>query len=76
MTASDHRKVFKQLKAKPVILKKFVKHNAPKERSCGIGLKKCSRCGRNRGHISKYGLNLCRQCFREIATRIGFKKYS
>jgi len=76
MTTSDYKKVFKQLKAKPVILKKFLKHNSPKERSCGIGLKKCSRCGRNGGHIAKYGLNVCRQCFREIAKKIGFKKYS
>lgn len=76
MTASDHKKVFKQLKAKPIILKKFLKHNVPKERSCGINLKRCIRCGRRGGHIAKYGLNLCRQCFREIAPKIGFKKYS
>ncbi|MFT4297570.1 MAG: 30S ribosomal protein S14 [Candidatus Woesearchaeota archaeon] len=53
-----------------------MKHNAPKKRSCGISLKKCIRCGRIRGHVSKYGLNLCRQCFRDIATKIGFKKYN
>ncbi|MCK4522216.1 MAG: 30S ribosomal protein S14 [Nanoarchaeota archaeon] len=53
-----------------------MKHNAPKKRSCGIALKKCRRCGRVRGHISKYGLDLCRQCFREIAKDIGFKKFS
>lgn len=76
MTYSDYKKVFKQLKAKPVKLKKFMKHNAPKERKFGIGTKKCRRCGRTGGHISKYGLNLCRQCFREIATKLGFKKYS
>ena len=76
MTASDHKKVYKQLKAKPAKLKKFIKHNAPKERSCGRNLKRCSRCGRRRGHIDKYGLDLCRQCFRDIATKIGFKKYS
>ncbi len=76
MTASNHKKVFKQLKAKPAKLKKFIKHNAPKERSCGKNLKRCSRCGRRGGHIDKYGLDLCRQCFREIATKIGFKKYS
>jgi small subunit ribosomal protein S14 len=76
MTASNYKKVFKQLKAKPIKLKKFVKHNSPKERTCGRNLKLCSRCGRRRGHISKYGLDLCRQCFREIATKIGFKKYS
>ncbi len=68
--------MFVQLKAKPVKLNKFKKHNAPKERPNGVAMKKCRRCGRNRAHIDKYGLNLCRQCFREIATKIGFKKYS
>jgi small subunit ribosomal protein S14 len=76
MSYSNYKKEFKQLKVKPAKLKKYTKHNAPKDRSCGISLKKCRRCGRIRGHISKYGLNLCRQCFREIATKIGFKKFS
>lgn len=74
MTYSDHRKVFKQLKAKPIKLKKFLKHNAPKKR-IGITTKKCRRCGRPDAHISSYGLHLCRTCFREIATDLGFKKY-
>lgn len=76
MSYSDYKKEFKQLKAKPAKLKKYIKHNSPKERTCGISLKRCQRCGRIRGHISKYGLNLCRQCFREIASEIGFKKFS
>ncbi len=76
MSYSDYKKEFKQLKVKPAKLKKYMKHNAPKKRSCGIALKKCRRCGRVRGHISKYGLDLCRQCFREIAKDIGFKKFS
>jgi len=76
MTASDYKKVFKQLKAKPAKLKKYIKHNAPKERSCGITQKKCVKCNRVRAHISKYGLHLCRQCFREKAEEIGFKQYS
>ena len=76
MTYSDYKKALKQLKAKPVKLKKFLKHNAPKKRSCGVSLKRCIRCCRIRGHISSYGLNLCRQCFREIATDLGFKKYN
>ena len=76
MSYSDHKKEFKQLKVKPAKLKKYIKHNAPKKRTCGVSLKKCRRCGRIRGHISKYGLNLCRQCFREIAKDIGFKKFS
>lgn len=76
MSYSDYRKEFKQLKAKPAKLKKYIKHNAPKKRTCGINLKRCRRCGRPEGHISSYGIHLCRQCFREIASKIGFKKYS
>jgi small subunit ribosomal protein S14 len=76
MTASDWRKTFKQLKAKPHKLKKYKKHNAPKKRKVGVASKRCRRCGRTRAHIDSYGLSLCRQCFRQIATRIGFKKYS
>lgn len=76
MTASDWRKAIPQLKGKPAKLAKYKKHNAPKKRTCGEALRKCKRCGRTGGHISKYGLHLCRQCFREIATKIGFKKYS
>ncbi|MBS3171187.1 30S ribosomal protein S14 [Candidatus Woesearchaeota archaeon] len=76
MTTSNYKKVFKQLKNKPAKLNKFIKHNAPKKRTVGEMLHKCRRCGRTGAHISKYGLNLCRQCFREIARDIGFKKYS
>lgn len=77
MTASDARKVYKQLKVKPAKLAKFKKHNLPKKRSCGAGLNKCKRCGKkSRGFSHKYGLDVCRQCLREIAKRIGFRKYS
>ena len=76
MTYSNYEKVFKQLRTKPAVLRKYKKHNAPKDRKYGISLRRCKRCGRIRGHIGKYGLHLCRQCFREIATDIGFKKYS
>ncbi len=76
MTASDWTKISKQLKSKPAILKKFTKHNKPKERKFGVAAKKCRRCGRFGAHLGQYELNLCRQCFREIATDIGFNKYS
>ena len=76
MTSSDHKKVFKQLKIKPAKLQKFLKHNKPKTRKFGVRTKKCRRCGRMGGHVSKYNLNLCRHCFREIATKLGFKRYS
>lgn len=36
----------------------------------------CRRCGRSRGMIRRYSLRLCRQCFREVARDIGFKKLS
>jgi len=76
MGASDWKKSTKQLKNKPAVLQKFVEHNKPKERKRGIASRKCERCGRFGAHISSYGLNLCRQCFREIAVEIGFNKYS
>ncbi|KHO47201.1 MAG: hypothetical protein QS99_C0002G0037 [archaeon GW2011_AR4] len=76
MTTSDHKKMLKQLKAKPAVMKKYLKHNEPKDRSCGINKFKCGRCGRTGAHIKQYGLHLCRQCFREIATKLGFKKYN
>jgi len=76
MTASSHEKLLKQLKVKPAKMKEYLKHNVPKKRTCGKNIKRCRRCGRRGGHISSYGLKLCRQCFREIATKIGFKKYS
>lgn len=37
---------------------------------------KCEICKNSRGMIHKHGLNICRRCFREVATSIGFKKYS
>jgi len=76
MGASDWKKSTKQLKNKPAILQKFIEHNKPRERKRGIASRKCERCGRFGAHISSYGLNLCRQCFREIAVEIGFNKYS
>jgi len=76
MTASDWRKILKQLNKKPAIREKFLKHCKPKKRKIGIAVRKCGRCGRFGAHINSYRLNLCRQCFREIAVEIGFKKYS
>ena len=76
MTVSDWKKMFKQLDAKPSKKKKYIKHNSKKEKSCGIFNHKCRRCGSRRGHIKSYGLDLCRRCFREMAPKIGFKKFS
>jgi small subunit ribosomal protein S14 len=38
-------------------------------------LEACQRCGRKQGLVGKYDIYLCRQCFREIARDMGFKKY-
>ena len=75
MTTSHHSKALTQLDNKPVKKARYLKHNKPIERSCGKALKKCRRCGRNGAHIQRYGLGLCRQCFRENAKKLGFKKY-
>lgn len=35
----------------------------------------CRICGTTHGIIRKYGLMICRQCFREKASDIGFTKF-
>ena len=76
MTSSDWKKTLKQLKNKPAVKEKYIKHNKPKDRKTGIAARKCERCGRFGAHIKTNGLNLCRHCFREVAEEIGFTKYS
>lgn len=41
----------------------------------GKGTRWCKRCGSYTGLIQQYDLMLCRQCFREVALSLGFKKY-
>lgn len=76
MTTSHHTKVLKQIGEKPGKYAKYLKHNVPKERKFGANTKRCSHCGNTHGHIGKYGLNICRRCFRQYATELGFKQYS
>lgn len=76
MSYSNYEKGLLQLKSKPEKAKKFMKHNAPKARKFGRSTLRCKRCGRIGAHVGKYNLHLCRQCFREIATSIGFRKFS
>ncbi|XP_078000711.1 small ribosomal subunit protein uS14 [Glandiceps talaboti] len=47
-------------------------HSHP--RKYGQGSRYCRVCGNRHGLIRKYGLNICRQCFRQYAEDIGFKK--
>ena len=76
MTVSSYKKMLKQVRAKPQKMIRFNKFNKPKERKFGKNVKCCSRCGNTRAHIGKYGINLCRRCFKDVATKIGFRKYS
>merc|ERR1711971_1111601 len=40
----------------------------------GMGSRRCRACSNRHGLIRKYGLNMCRQCFREYSADIGFQK--
>ncbi|KAF2705925.1 hypothetical protein K504DRAFT_484261 [Pleomassaria siparia CBS 279.74] len=43
-------------------------------RTYGKGSRQCRVCTHPAGLIRKYGLNICRQCFREKSADIGFVK--
>lgn len=75
MTTSHHSKVLKQIGAKPGKYAKYLKHNVPRQRKNGESTLRCTRCGRTGAHIRRFGLHLCRHCFRENATELGFKQY-
>lgn len=53
----------------------MAKHKPPKKRKFGKASHPCKRCGQRGPVIRKYEINLCRQCFRERAESLGFKKY-
>ncbi|CEO95416.1 40S ribosomal protein S29 [Plasmodiophora brassicae] len=44
-------------------------------KNSGKGMRRCRVCANHNGLIRKYGLNICRRCFREYAKDIGFQKY-
>lgn len=52
-----------------------MKERHGKPRRFGKGARWCKRCGQYAALIRKYDLLLCRQCFREVAEKLGFKKY-
>jgi ribosomal protein S14 len=66
----------KQIEKKHEKLARFMKFNKPTERKFGRNKYPCRICGKTEGVITKYGLQYCRQCFREIAESLGFKKFS
>jgi ribosomal protein S14 len=46
-----------------------------KKKKFGKGSRKCARCGSHGPVFQRLGLCLCRRCFREVAPKMGFKKY-
>lgn len=54
----------------------MAKFKPPKVSKGGRGVQECQRCGSRDAVIQAYNLYLCRQCFREVACVMGFKKYS
>ncbi len=53
---------------------RFIRNNAPLDRKFGQAVVRCKICGGRRGHLSKYNLDICRRCFREVAKELGFRK--
>jgi len=45
-------------------------------RKYGHAAKSCRICGTHDRMIQSYRLYICGRCFREVATKMGFKKYS
>jgi len=76
MTVSNYRHILNIIKNKAGKIKKYNKYNVPKARSCGAATNRCQLCFRVGGHVGKYGVGLCRHCFRDYAQKLGFKKYS
>ena len=44
------------------------------QKKYGRGANQCQLCGREQGLVRRYNIYLCRQCFREWAPTMGFKK--
>lgn len=70
-----YEKVRKSIENKPVKLARYEKFNKALPRKHGKNVHKCRKCGRKAGLIRKYGLEYCRQCFREEAEKLGFRKF-
>jgi len=57
-------------------VKGLAKFKPRKERKYGKGSRRCRRCGCYGPLVRILDLYLCRQCFREVAPKLGFKKYN
>ena len=72
----SYEKNLNQIRHKPLKLSRWERFNLAKKRKFGKSVYKCRRCSRTGGVIRKYGLMYCRQCFREEAEKLGFRKYT
>ena len=54
-------------------VKQNSKNDKMKKRT--VGVRECKICGTRKGMIRKYGLGICRRCFKERATDLGWEKY-
>ena len=68
-------KVRKSIENKPAKVARYDRFNKPLPRKHGKNVHKCRKCGKRAGLIRKYGLVYCRQCFREDAEKLGFRKF-
>ncbi|KAI9051466.1 hypothetical protein LZ554_004512 [Drepanopeziza brunnea f. sp. 'monogermtubi'] len=68
-----NRVISKKKKRLPNMSHESVWNSRP--RTYGKGARACRVCTHKAGLIRKYGLNICRQCFREKAYDIGFVKH-
>jgi ribosomal protein S14 len=75
MTAKDWKKTFNSISHKKAESGRMLKFNKPTEKKFGRGKRICNICGRRKGLIRRYSLNICRQCFRDVARSIGFNKF-
>jgi ribosomal protein S14 len=57
------------------VSERLAKQKPKKVRNYGKGSRPCQRCGSYGPIVRRLGINLCRQCFRELAPKLGFKKY-
>ncbi len=46
-----------------------------KELVAGKRKRRCRICGNRKALIRKYRLYVCRRCFKDIAEKLGFKKF-
>jgi small subunit ribosomal protein S14 len=72
---TQFEKILKVHSNNPAKKARFIKFNKHKMQPHDRRAHLCIRCNRAEGHIKIHGLNYCRQCFREVAPDLGFKKY-